>query len=591
MKKITLFVPVLAALLVSGCSGGQQQNQNQANESENQENLPRIKADQIGYYVNSAKIAIIPQEGSDEFEIFDVKDQKTVYTGKTSESQTWDCSGTTVKTADFSDFKKQGIYYIKCKGTANSYPFAIGEDIYQDLAVKAVKSFYYARCSEEIKPEFAGKFARPAAHPDDSILIHKSAAGPKRKEGQVISSPGGWYDAGDYNKYIVNSAITVSELLNAVDYYPEYVEKLKTNIPESGNGLPDLVNELLVNLRWMTTMQDPDDGGVYHKLTALNFNGMIMPQDDHDQRYVIVKSTAAALDFTSTMIKAARVLKRYEDKLPPKFCDKLESRAYGSFNWAAKHRDVLFLQNPDDVKTGMYNDENISDEWTWTSLEMFTFNGDELNFQNIKKDRTNFTPPCWDSTGILGIISIFNDKQQSALLERYDNELYNYLKDGFLNLADKLYSIYEKSPYKTTLDVFPWGSNSECANQGIVLLSAYRITGNTKYLEAAQGNLHYILGRNPLDYCMVTGIGSNGVKNIHDRRSVADGIAEPIPGLLCGGPFANAGDDCGPENYPDKHPAMRYFDNPASYSTNEIAINWNAALCALVIGIEAEQGK
>ena len=438
----------------------------------------------------------------------------------------------------------------------------------------------------EITTQHGGKYARPAAHPDDKILIHKSAVGPKRKEGDIISSPGGWYDAGDYNKYIVNSAITVSELLTADDYYHEYIEKLKTNIPESNNELPDYIDEVLYNLRWMMTMQDPADGGVYHKLTALNFNGMIMPQDDHDQRYVVLKTTAATLDFCAIAIKASNVLRKYPTL--ESLCDSLEHQAKMAWNWAMKNKNILYRQ-PEDVKTGMYNDDVISDERTWAALEFFTAQEDELALEIIKKEDFIFAPPCWDSTSCLGIISLFNNKKACEFFERCDKELFDYIKNGFLNLADKLYTNYENSPYKTSLTVFPWGSNSECANQGIVLLTAYRLTGNTKYLEAAQGNLHYILGRNPLDYCMVTGFGFNGVKNIHDRRAVADSIEAPVPGLLCGGPFANAGDDCGADKYPDKHPAMRYFDNPASYSTNEIAINWNAALCALVIGIEYEQ--
>ncbi|MBR2201998.1 MAG: glycoside hydrolase family 9 protein, partial [Bacteroidales bacterium] len=157
-----------------------------------------------------------------------------------------------------------------------------------------------------------------------------------------MSSPGGWYDAGDYNKYIINSSITVWELLHVIEMYPDYVDKLKLNIPESGNDLPDMLDEILVNLKWMLTMQDPDDGGVYAKLTSLNFCGFIMPQDDNSERYVVQKTTAAALDFVATMCKAERVLRRYpqyED-----FCDHIQGCYMRAYNWAMKNQGILYRQ-------------------------------------------------------------------------------------------------------------------------------------------------------------------------------------------------------------------------------------------------------
>lgn len=549
-----------------------------------QKQLERIKADQIGYQTNSVKIAVIPDGTSDDFQIVDLQGN-VVYNNKTSQAATWVSSGTSVKMADFSDFNKSGVYTIKCDGAEQSFPFAIGDNIYTDLAIAAIKSYYYARSGVEITSKNGGKYARPAAHPDTEVKIHKSAVGPKRKEGDIISSPGGWYDAGDYNKYIVNSSITVWEILNAVELYPQYAQSLNTNIPESDNNIPDIVDELLFNLRWMITMQDPDDGGVYHKLTALGFNGMIMPQDDHDERYVVKKSTAAALDLAATCAKAYRVLKPYDENLPG-LRDSLMKVAEKAWNWAQKNPNVLYDKNPEGVMTGQYDDIYIRDEFTWAALELTLSTGDAKKYMKaINKEDFDFATPAWDSSSVLGIMSVFNEKESERL---FDTEMYNYMKDGFLKLADQYLGDYQRSPYATPLSVFPWGSNSVAANQGIVLAAAYRITGNTKYLEAAQAELHYILGRNPLDYCYVTGFGSNTVKDVHDRRSVADGVENPVSGYLCGGPNATAKGDIADSLYKYNTPAMRYCDINSSYTTNEIAINWNAALIGLVFEIDGK---
>ena len=573
MNKKTSLALTAAALIAAGCANNQG--------STTQAPAERIKADQIGYNANSVKIAIVPDCASDDFQIVDIQDN-VVYKGKTSAAANWWASGTSVKKADFSDFNQPGVYTIRCDGAEKSYPFAIGEHIYTDLAIAAIKSYYFARSGVEITKEHGGKYARPAAHPDTEVKVHASAAGPKRKEGDIISSPGGWYDAGDYNKYIVNSSITVWEMLNAVELHPEYAKALKLNIPESGNNVPDIVDELLFNLRWMITMQDPADGGVYHKLTALGFNGMIMPQDDHDERYVIQKSTAAALDLAATCAKAYRVLKTYEADLPG-LRDSLMKTAEKAWGWAQKNPTALFEHNPQGVMTGQYNDSFIRDEFTWAAIEMTLATGDSKKYmKDIKQDDFDFATPAWDSSSVLGVMSALNKPEYK---DKFDAELYDFMKGGMVKLADQYLNDYQRSPYATPLAAFPWGSNSVAANQGIVLAAAYRATGNTKYLEAAQADLHYILGRNPLDYCYVTGFGFKTVKDVHDRRSVADGIENPVAGYLCGGPNATAKGDIPDSLYLYNTPAMRYCDDNRSYTSNEIAINWNAALIGLVFDV------
>ncbi len=329
-------------------------------------------------------------------------------------------------------------------------------------------------------------------------------------------------------------------------------------------------------------MQDPADGGVYHKLTALGFNGMIMPQDDKDERYVVQKSTAAALDLAATCAKAYRVLAPYDAELPG-LRDSLMKTAEKAWGWAQKNPTALYERNPEGVMTGQYNDSFIRDEFTWAAIEMTLATGDAKKYISvITKEDFDFATPAWDSSSVLGVMSALNNPEYKS---KFEPELYDFMKDGLVKLADQYLNDYQRSSYATPLASFVWGSNSVAANQGIVLAAAYRVTGNTKYLEAAQADLHYILGRNPLDYCYVTGFGVKTVKDVHDRRSVADGIDNPVPGYLCGGPNATAKGDIPDSLYQYNTPAMRYCDINRSYTTNEIAINWNAALIGLVFDV------
>lgn len=211
----------------------------------------------------------------------------TVFRGMGAAPKASKNSSLQVSLLDFSALQTPGNYTIHIGNLPASYPFSISTTALRATAVSSLKGFYYQRVSQPLESVYAGTWARAAGHPDTAVYIHPSAADKYRLAGTVISSPGGWYDAGDYNKYIVNSGITVSTLLSAYEDFKIYFDTLRTHIPESGNKLPDLIDEILINLRWMLTMQDPNDGGVYHKLTNAAFDGMVMPGVTTLPRYAV----------------------------------------------------------------------------------------------------------------------------------------------------------------------------------------------------------------------------------------------------------------------------------------------------------------
>jgi endoglucanase len=533
----------------------------------------KILIPQTGFRADLNKQAVIRTQ-ADSFIVLNLNG-KSVLKGKLSDAKYWQFSDETVRIADLSSLSTVGDYYLAIPGSDIRRMFGIYEDPYGEIANAAVKALYYNRCSYPVLPEFGGKWARKAGHPDTEVLVHKSAVSEGRPEGFVISSPGGWYDAGDYNKYIVNSSISVYTMLLAYEMYPKYWNNRILNIPESGNKIPDILDETLFNLNWMLTMQD-NDGGVYHKCTELQFDGFIMPADAHPKRYVIQKNTQATLDFTATMAHASILLRDFNTELPG-LSDKCKNAAIKAWDWCLKNPAILYRQ-PQDVGTGGYGDRNIRDEWFWAGVEMEMLTGSA--FPDSILSKLEFATPSWGDVAQLGMITILlND-------DKVKPEIYNRCRKIYLDYINKLVDVSEKSAYPVSLDFFNWGSNSDVANHGLLKLVAFSLTQDQRYLRSAINDMNYIIGVNPTGYCYITGIGEKSPMNIHHRPSGADNIADPVPGFLAGGPNTNVWTDC-PDAKRSKLPALSFVDEECSYSTNEICINWNTPLVFLAGALSA----
>jgi len=553
-----------------------------------------IVLNQVGYYPHAPKIAVVKgNTTANIFYVINKAKKDTAYRDTLSSIMHSTNSSTITRIADFSAFAKEGNYYLYIPDVGNSYPFSISKNANQAAAKAALKGFYYIRSNIPLEEQYAGKWHRPAGHPDTAVLVHSSAVSPARPEGTVISTPGGWYDAGDYNKYIVNSGITMGTLLSAYEDFSTYFDTLKTNIPESKDKVPDVLNEAIYNLRWMLTMQDPNDGGVYHKCTNAAFDGMVMPGVTTLPRYVVQKGTAATLDFAAVTAQAARILQRYKQQLPG-LADSCLSAAQKAWQWAMKHPDAVYNQDANNklykpaITTGAYGDNNFKDEWFWAACELYATTNDEQYWQTIvNADQHQLTLPSWSNVYALGIYTLLRTRpaKHQVEVERITKQV--------TALANDLLQKKDSNAFKTVMGGsvrdFNWGSNSNAANQGIALINAYFITKDKKYIDGALSNLDYILGRNATGYSFLTGIGSHSTMHPHHRPSVADNIEEPVPGLLAGGPNPGRQDKC--SGYQHFEPETCYLDSDCSYASNEIAINWNAPLVYLANAVEALQKK
>lgn len=547
-----------------------------------------IRLNQVGYFPNEEKVVVI--EGINPAGKIQVKNLqgKTVLKPRNIRQAQSPWGDKTRYVVDISDLKKEGDYEVCVDGA--KAPLRIARHALHDISVASLKLFYLIRSGVPIEAQYAGPYARPLGHADTQVLVHPSAASESRPEGTVISSPLGWYDAGDYNKYVVNSAFSIGLMLGVYEENKAYFDRLQTNIPESKNQTADFLDEMMFNMLWLLTMQDPDDGGVYHKLTTPNFEGFVMPKDCHQPRYVVAKSVTATLDFAAVMAQMARLMKGNADY--PDFSAKAAEAAERAYLWALVHPDAFYRQGDMNkqfqpaVNTGEYGDGNATDERFWAATELYKLTGKTVYKQDaLRLMPSDFLVPSWGNVSGLGMLSWLSagdavqaDKVRQALQACCDA----YVKD-----TDQ--SCFQ-APYGNHAHDFGWGHLSErCCGMGIALLFADQYVTKGNYRRYALENIDCLLGRNALGYCYVTGFGQKSPMHPHHRPSAADGIDAPFPGMLVGGPNPGQQDKGSNLVYPSSLPDESYVDHADSYASNEIAINWNAALVGLLCWVDATE--
>ena len=555
---------------------------------------------QLGLYPDAEKTVVYPGNDANGLEVRDLNG-KTVLKLDAPDVYDWEYSGEEVQTFDISAIKTPGTYRLFRGGAYVGSPITVGKNVYEDLVKASLKWFYYQRASMPLLPQYAGKWARAAGHMDDKVIIYGSdkVTGGKGA-GKTIKSDRGWYDAGDYGKYIVNSGITVWTLLEIYENFPKYADSLSWNIPREFGKLPLLLEEVRYNLDWMLTMQDKD-GGVYHKVSTLKFCGSVQPEDDTAPRYAIIKNVTASLDFAGVMAQASVVYRKFDKA----YADKMLKAAESAYAWAKKNPKAFYKQ-PSDVNTGSYapGNEDGKDEFRWAAAELYRAKavagakGDKAAAGYLKDLKGNAFSPNGAWWGDMNMIAAFRVALDSAL---FDKDVVAAAKKTVMNEANNLRAVGDTSAYR--LPAFPWswnwGSNSAMANNGMVLVHAYLLTGDKSYLDGAQQCLDYLLGKNPQDITYVTGFGYRSPRNPHHRPSESDFVDDPVPGMLVGGPHLGKQDinldgkepwKCPNYAAADK-PALAYIDNRCSYATNEVAINWNAPLAYLAAALEAIYSK
>jgi endoglucanase len=544
---------------------------------------PPIKLDQVGYPTDAPKIAVVSAP-AETFVVKRARDNATVFQGNLSGRATDGNSGDTVEAADFSGLQQPGTYYLEVPGQGRSWTFSIAPDVFYRTYYLAMRAFYGQRCGTAVDmgPEFP-EYTHAACHLEGKF--HPSSGKQGRRD-----NVGGWHDAGDYGRYMVNSGITTGTILWAWEMFGPKLRGIKLNIPESGNGTPDILNEARWNLEWMLEMQD-DDGGAWHKQTSERFCHFVMPEDDHLPSEVIgtgkppYKGTCATADLAAVAAIAARVYQPFDKS----FAARNLRAAQQAWAWAQRYPDATFVKNPPGISTGEYGDADCGDEQVWAAAELWRTTGEGQYNRYFLDHYAKYLPTLraldtdtWRVVAPMGLwayaLAARPDADSHALAE---------VRDAALAAAHEVVERTRRNPYHVSLvaEDYHWGSNGLAGNYGMELLIANALSPDRTFVETALDNLHYLLGRNTFSISWVTQVGEHPFRHPHHRPSGAGHHPQPWPGLLSGGPNADRQDavlQALPRNLP---PAKVYSDEQGSYASNEICINWQAMLVFLLAGV------
>ncbi len=565
--------------------------------------VPNVVVDPLGYFASGGKRAMVKSASKTglPFEILDAKGAK-VHGGTTKLFGLDPASGDTLHHADFSQFSAAAEGLTLAVGADKSAPFSVGKP-YGALATDALAFFLHQRSSVEIPAILVGdKWARKAGHPSDIKVFCEPKSGCE----YALDVHGGWYDAGDHGKYVVNGGIATWMMLA----YYERTKHLggvldaigdgKLKIPESANGVPDLLDEARFELEFLMRMQVPPGkplaGMAHHKVHAEKWTPLgTAPDTDATPRWLHAPSTAATLNLAAVAAQCARIWKPIDAKFADQCLDAAEKA------WAAALANPNKLAPPtDNVGGGAYEDGDPSDEKYWAACELFLATG-KANYKDALTSSPFYKsipggangPPAamdWAKTQALGTMSLLivpNALPKTDLDAARAN--LKATADGYLATiaAEGWRTPLRNGPY-------PWGSNSLVLDDAVVLSLAYDVFKETKYLEGVRDAASYIMGRNPMAQTYVTGYGKNPLRNPHHRFWAAQ--ANPAfpfapPGAVSGGPNSGLEDPLAKGLLLACPPEKCFVDHIESYATNEVAINWNAPLAWVALFLDETASK
>jgi endoglucanase len=546
--------PALHWMLSVGCFLSLALSLPAANES------PSIRLNTVGYLPAAAKQASIAAPGTN-FMVVRLADQANVFAGAVTGPALDPDTQEQLYTADFSRLKQPGDYQLDVPGVGRSAPFRIAADVYREPYHTVMRGFYLWRCGTAVSGNYQGRtFAQGACHTNDAWLDFVGG-GHTNKDGTR-----GWHDAGDYNKYTVNAGVTVGALFRAWEDFGPQLRRVRLDLPESGGKLPDFLAEVKWELDWLFTMQAPD-GSVYHKLTTKRFGGFIPPEQETDERYFTPWGSEATADFAAMMAQAARIFRPYD----PAYADRCLQAAQTSYRFLQAHPEYHkadqtgFSTGGYEVNVPNHREGGVPQNRLWAAAELWETAGSPDVLLDLESRITTVNGRVtadfdWDETKNLGLITYLFSQRPGR-----NPALVSLVRSNLLAVADDIVQTAGRNGYQRPLGSrYYWGCNGGVARQTVLLTAADRLApANPVYRAACLDALNHLFGRNCFGRSFVTGIGFQPPLHPHDRRNTGNYLNNPWPGYLVGGP----------------HPrATNWRDEQGDYRTNEIAINWNAAL-------------
>jgi endoglucanase len=561
---------------------------------------PRVRVNQVGYLTNGPKNATVTT-GAEKGLPWQLKNSagKVVASGTTTPQGLDSASAHNVHTIDFSKYATAGKGYKLVVDGEASHPFAIGANLYDGLRQDALKFYYTQRSGIAVDDKLRPGYGRPAGHVSKGETGDLAVGCVDNGCDYTLNVKGGWYDAGDQGKYVVNGGISAFQLMNQF----ERSKAAKTAdagkmgdgtlaIPESRNKVPDILDEARWEQEFLLSMQVPDGkknaGMAHHKIHDESWTGLpTLPHQDTKKRVLHPPSTAATLNLAATGAQAARVFAPYDKKFAEK------NLAAAKKAWAAAKTNPNMAASGDSGSGGGgYGDWSTSDEFYWAAAELFLTTGDKefadylANSPLHKDDVWRERGFDWGNVAQLGRLDLAVVPSKLADRDR--------VRESVVEGADKYLAMLKKNPWGmpyASTDRYDWGSNGQILNNMVVLATAFDITGNVKYRDGVLQGMDYVLGRNVLNRSYVTGYGTSYSVNQHSRwyaKQLDKKLPPPPKGTLAGGANGGNEDDLAKKQLAGCVGQYCYLDDIMAFASNELTINWNAPL-AWVSAFVADQ--
>lgn len=552
-----------------------------------------VFVNQVGYRPLDPK-AFVTDAGEQDFQLIRASTGRPVLEGRTVLRRAADpATGLNLHWGDFSELTEPGTYRVRLADGSESHVFEVGQDVYVEPARLALKSFTLARCGVPLEPAWAGEFARAACHTEDAPY-HPELGWPGHKP-----TTGGWHDAGDYGKYVHSASVALAHMMLMVEWIPAAYRSDALGIPESGNGIPDLLDELAVELDWMLTMQVAEDhpelaGGVHYMVNTREYE-WVTADADTAERFVYQVASVSTASFAAAMAMAARVFAS-EPTLQVRAAHYREA-ALRAWEFLLRHPGLYpetgFIR-PADTRTGGYADRpdlNDRDERLWAAVELAVATGDPAYITALEGLGDPFLRHgFFDASSFSGELR-WNGTEGFAFMQAalrpvagLDEQRRGAIRNRFLAYCKALAARIASDGFGVALDRYYWGATGGTLALGQTLIMGLQLAPeHTGFRDGALHQLHYVLGRNALNTSFVSGVGSRFPMAIHHAAYANDGLERIVSGLLAGGPNAQLGNDeiLSSHFSASTPPALCYVDHLDSYASNENCIVYNAPLVAL----------
>ena len=598
--------------------------------TDDERQYPMIKVNQVGYLCNAkktARISYFEKFGSldgKSYQIVRADTDEVVATGVLPHAEKDVLlSGECVHVIQFDELTTPGTYYIRIPNagldasarspqdvadgldtdTIQSVSFSIRNNVYDGLLDDLTKYFYYQRQGMDLETEYAGVFARKNLHPNDVAV--KKWSDRDNPNAETYNVSGGWYDAGDYGKYVTPAADTVEDLLLAYELFPDVFANQDVHIPETDPNnaryvdAPGILSEIKWELDMLLEMEHSSKDGSFY--VAANYKDDVIYLEDtlyssstyqSDASEVDLRSHLATADAAAVFAHAYIIYK--EIPAYQEFAEQCLATAMRAWNWVTDSSNAMHMSIGAANRTYTFTQEELNRDLFWAAGALYRaaiYSGSDASAYEsylIAHCNASENQNCFTSMSLS-----YSHAGRSFLgffHYLYGNQSANaQITEVFSQFATWRTKMLRNDSWGTSFPAWGywWGSNKNTAQSAMTLvLGSMILDGKTAVPEniqtTAENAFHYLLGINPISFCYVSGNGENCVQNIFSAIYSKDAKLDPYQ--IPAGYFTE-GSNYYNNRHLSKFDGKCYIDSDGEFTTNENTIYGNAAMILLTAAV------